>query len=205
MGIKGFLILEILNSKKLPIPLTEEAQKEHERFLDELQRQTERVKQIPLTVLIWGPSEDTSNPVAEKRVNIRNHLREIGHNAQFSERLSNEECFKDLSEKSKEFIQAQSSHLIIVLLEGSPGALAESHDFCNHPELAGKFYIMIPDSYKDGYSGKGAIKDLSDGYGGVYWYQEGEIASCKVLNMAAKRVEARRNIMYRHRSNGVPK
>ncbi len=86
--------------------------------------------------------------------------------------------------------------------EATNKALAEAHDFCNHPELAGKFYIMIPDNYKDGYSGKGAIKDLSDGYGGVYWYHEDEIESCNVLNMAAKRVEARRNIMYRHSSSG---
>lgn len=192
----------ILPENRLPTPLTEEAQKERERFLSELRKQVERARQISLTVLVWGQSEDANTPVSQKRVNIRDHLVATGHNALFSEGISDEDCFKGLSEKSKEFAQAKSAHLIIILLEGSPGALAEAHDFCNHPDLAGKFYIMIPQTYKDGYSGKGAIKDLSDGYGGVYWYQEGEIQSCKVLNIAAKRVEARRNIMYRHLSNG---
>jgi len=194
--------LEILNSNKLPTPLTKEAQKERERFLSEARKQVERAKQVSLTVLVWGQSEKTNTPVSQKRVSIRDYLIAAGHNALFSEGISDEDCFKGLSEKSKEFAQAKSAHLIIILLEGSPGALAEAHDFCDHLDLAGKFYVMIPQTYKDGYSGKGAIKDLSDGYGGVYWYQEGEIQSCNVLNMAAKRVEARRNIMYRHSSSG---
>lgn len=183
---------------KLPIPLTEEAQKEKERFLGELRKQAERVKQVALTIMVWGQSENNNNPVSKKRVDIRDCLIASGHNALFSESISEEEYFKGLSEKSKEFEQAKSAHLTIILLEESPGALAEAHDFCNHPDIVEKIYIMIPKVYKDGYSGKGAIKDLSDGYGGVYWYEKGEIESCNVLKMATRRVEARRNIIYRH-------
>jgi len=197
--------VNISDISNLLVPLTDEAQKEQERFLSELRKQVERIKKISFTVLVWGQSEDADTPVSQKRANIRDHLRRNGHNALFSESISDDACFKGLSEKSKEFAQAKSAHLIIILLEGSPGALAEAHDFCNHPDLAGKFYIIIPDNYKNGYSVKGAIKDLSDGYGGVYWYHEGEIESCRVLEKAINRVEARRNIHYRQLSNGVIK
>ena len=186
----------------LPIPLTEEAQKERERFLSEVQKQAGRARKISLTVLVWGPSENTDNAVAVKRMNIRDRLRKIGHNALFSEEISDKDFFKGLSEKGKEFVEVVSAHVVIVLLESSPGALAEAHDFCNHPDLAEKFYVMIPQQYKEGYSGQGAIKDLDDGFGGVYWYAEGEIESCRVLEKAVDRVEARRNIIYRHSSSG---
>lgn len=186
-----------------PIPLTEEAQKERERFLSEVSKQVERTRKISLTVLIWGPSENADNPVAVKRVNIRNHLRGIGHHALSSEEISDKDFFKGLSEKSKEFLEVESAHVVIVLLESSPGALAEAHDFCNHPDLAEKFYVMIPRQYKDGYSGRGAIKDLDDAFGGVYWYAEGEIESCRVLEKAVNRVEARRNMIYRYSSRGI--
>lgn len=186
----------------LPVPLTPEAQKEQKRFNREYRKYLERIKKISFTILVWGQSEENNTLVSQKRVSIRDHLRRNGHNAIFSESLSDDNYLQGLSEKSKEFAQAQAAHIIIILLEGSPGALAEAHDFCNHPDLTGKFYIMIPECYKDGYSAKGAIKDLSDGYGGVYWYHEGEIESCNVLNMASTRVEARRNIQYRQAFGG---
>ena len=50
----------------------------------------------------------------------------------------------NISEKSKEFAQARAAHLIIILVEDAPGALAEAHDFCNHPDIAPNVYVMIP-------------------------------------------------------------
>jgi len=115
----------------LPAPLTEEAQKERERFLNEVRKQVERARQVSLTVLVWGQSEHANTPVSQKRISIRDHLCNIGHNALFSESISTEECFKDLSEKSKEFSQALSAHLIIILLEGAYSGV-------NRPAFRGK-------------------------------------------------------------------
>jgi hypothetical protein len=86
---------------RLPTPLTEEAQKERERFLNETRKQIERAKQISLTVLIWGQSEDAKTPMSQKRANIRDSLVLEGHNALFSEGISHESFFEGLSEKSK--------------------------------------------------------------------------------------------------------
>ena len=33
---------------------------------------------------------------------------------------------------------------------------------------------------------------LDEGYGGVYWYQQGDVEACHLLTQASKRVKARR-------------
>jgi len=59
-------------------------------------------------------------------------------------------------------------------------------------------FVMIPKKYRKGYSGKGAVRDLENGYGGVYWYGDTEIDDCDVLERALLRAEARRQIKARH-------
>ena len=93
--------------------------------------------------------------------------------------------------------------MIIILVEDSPGALTEASDFCNHPDLAPKIYVMAPDVYKAGYAGQGTLKELDEGYGGVYWYQQGDVEACHLLTQALKRVTARRSMAYRHKTKGA--
>jgi hypothetical protein len=113
----------------------------------------------------------------------------------FSEEISPK--LKSLSLKSIEFSQAQAAHLIIILVEDSPGAVAEAHDFCNHPELAPKICVLIPRKYKKGYSAQGAIRDLENAYGGVYWYSDRDLTVCKVCARVVNRAEALRFLRYR--------
>ena len=102
--------------------------------------------------------------------------------------------------RAKSLLKQRLLILVIILIEDSPGALAEACDFCNHPDLAQKIYVMAPDSYKTGYAGQGALKELDEGYGGVYWYKQGDVEACNVLTKACKRVRARRSMAYRHQS-----
>ena len=136
--------------------------------------------------------------IAQKRKDIGDQLIEDGHNAMFSEDLTHLGSDLNLSEASKELAQAREADLIIVLVEGSPGTLAEVCDFCVRPDIAHKVYIMAPHSYRDGYPGKGDLRDLDEGYGVVHWYEPQEVVACNLLTQACKRVQARRSIAYRH-------
>jgi hypothetical protein len=73
------------------------------------------------------------------------------------------------------------------------------HDFGDHPALIRKVLVMAPNKYKQGYSAWGVLRDLEEGYGAVYWYEEGEIESCGVSDRARRFVEARRQVEYRYR------
>src|SRR6266478_3991802 len=126
----------------IPDGLTPEARRERERFLRAYQARMDEARQVSLSILVWGPDPRRSSPVSRKRSRIREELRKLGHNAMFSEELSH--LFAAVSEKSKEFAQSLVAHLVIILIEGSPGALAEAHDFCNDPEIAPKVYLMAP-------------------------------------------------------------
>ncbi|MDA1054326.1 MAG: hypothetical protein O3C40_28100 [Planctomycetota bacterium] len=180
----------------MPPGLTKEAQEERKRFEEAYRAYLEEANKVALSVLVWGQNPMGKTRLANKRIQIRDELIELGHNAMFSEDI--DLSVEGLSEKSKEFAQARAADLIVILLEDSPGALAETHDFCNHPEIGPKVYAMIPDKYEAGYSGRGAIKDLDEAYGGVYWYEEGEIQSCNVRTRAIARAEALRHIVHRH-------
>ena len=151
---------------------------------------------MSLSILVWGQSPIEKTRLADKRIQIRNELSNLGHNAMFSEDI--DLSVDRLSEKSKEFAQARAADIILILLQDSPGALAETHDFCNHPDIGPKVYAMIPTEYKEGYSGRGAIKDLDEAYGGVYWYDEYEIQNCNISTRAIDRAEALRHIIHRH-------
>ena len=69
--------------------------------------------------------------------------------------------------------------------------MAEVCDFCVRPDVASKVYVMAPESYKEGYAGQGALRELDEDYGSVHWYQDGDIVDCNVLTRACQRVQAR--------------
>ena len=177
---------------------TEAAKRARKSFESQVEEQQKKEQQIAFNILVWGMSPDRDVPIAQKRKDIGNQLIEDGHNAMFSENLSHLSQEPDLSETSKEFAQANAADLIIVLVEGSPGALAEVCDVCARPDVAPKVYVMVPDAYKTSYAGQGSLKELDEGYGSVHWYRRGEVEACSVLTQACKRVRARRSMAYRH-------
>lgn len=176
----------------VPPGLTEAARAERARFEARRQGILQEIRSVSLSILVWGPGLKSSSPVARKRKEIREELIQLGYNAMFSEELS--VSGQEFSLKSEEFAQARAAHLIVILIEDAPGAIAEAHDFCNHPDIAPNIYLMIPQRYKDGYSGQGAIRNLENGYSGVYWYEDDEIGNCNVMRRALIRAEARREI-----------
>lgn len=187
---------EISLKTEIPKGKTPSAKKAEKKYLKQYTDRISKVQDIALTVLVWGPSPQSNTAVSLKRQEIKNKLIENGFNAMFSEEIELAEDSVSLAEKTKEAIQAKLADIIIVFPEGAPGALAEAHDFSNYPSLASKFFILFPKEYKDGYSSKGAIKLIDEGYGGVFWYDEGDIPKCTVLGHAIRRCEARRQIAF---------
>lgn len=176
----------------MPAGLTPEAQRELERWDAERQALIAEIKKIPLRILVWGPGTASPNPVATKRVQIRDALLAEGFVAVFSEIWATAEPV--LSQKTNELTQALTAHLIIILIEDSPGALAEMHDFSSHQDIVRIMYVMCPRRYESGYSAQGAGKVLDLAYGNVYWYEDGEITDCKVLTRALERANALREV-----------
>lgn len=195
------------NRPTLPQPLTPAARLERETFLRRYRELMEKIRdEVALTVFVWGPNPRAKTAAAAKRLAIRDALRRDGHNAQFSESIplvSIPSAAPRASEKSKEYAQARLADLIIILLEDAPGALAEAHDFGEDLDIIPNLRIFIPRRYRHGYSGKGMIADLEQGWRCVQWYGPAELRKCSVLTAALKAAEARRQVMYRARRKGL--
>ncbi len=175
------------DSSTLPAGRTPEAQQMREVFIIHYKAELDKIRRTPLDILVWGPGQTSGGPVRQKRIQIRDELLKHGHNAMFSEEL--EELGGDLPLKLQELAQARLAHMIITLLEDAPGALGETHDFTGLPDVAWRFYLLVPNKYQDGYSARGAVFILSNLFNCVYWYGEGEIESCSVLTNVLRRVE----------------
>lgn len=176
----------------MPAGLTPEAQSELERWDEERQGLIARIKKIPLRILVWGPGSASASPVAIKRGQIRDALIADGFVAVFSEIWATAE--PGLSQKTNELAQALSAHLIIILIEDSPGALGEMHDFSSHQDIGRIMFVMCPRRYESGYSAQGVGRILDLAYGNVHWYEDNEIVDCKVLTRALERANALREV-----------
>lgn len=175
-----------------PGQFNEYAEREVQQFMKRYDSLAERRFDVSLSVLIWGKSPKSRSRIARKRKQIRQKLRELGHNAMFSEDI--EDAGIDVSQRTKEFAQALAADLIIILPQDSPGAWAEFHDFFSCHAVAKKMYLMIPRECKETYAGNGAIRDFEVFYKRVYWYAEEELDVCTVLTEAVKWVEAGRTL-----------
>jgi hypothetical protein len=178
----------------LPPARTPAAEQELARFTAAYERNLRRLDDIALSILVWGPAPDSDTPVGMKRREIRDALVRQGHNAMFSEDLPG--MAGPASWKSRELAQARAAHLVVILYGDSPGSIAEAHDFCAHHEIAPKVMVIIPRKFRTGYAGRGAIRDLEQAHGGVFWYTERDLSVCNVCRRALVRAQALRSLRF---------
>lgn len=163
--------------------------KERARFIATYQENLKEIGEIALSILVWGPgTHPTSKLVRAKRVQIREQLEALEHNAMFSEEL--EQYGGNRVLKLQELAQAVTAHHIVILLgEYTPGALAETHDFASLPNIAWKFTVLAPRAFERSYSANSTLLFLDKIFHSVYWYEDGEIQSCNVLGKVLERVD----------------
>ena len=89
----------------------------------------DRMRRVPVAALIWGACPSTHNILGQARLALKDTLLREGHLARFSEDLLDPEC--DHSILAQQVAQAEA-HDIIFSIPGTPGSLAEIHDFAQN-------------------------------------------------------------------------
>lgn len=167
-------------------PRTPEAQRLYEEvFLPRYERILKEIDQTCLHILVWGPGRG-GGKLYEKRVKICNKLRELGHDALFSEDLPS---LPEKSQKVVELAQAQAADFIIVI-EASHGSVGEVHDFAAYDDIIPKMLIFIDVQVTGGYNYRilGPYKTL---YNNVETFRYPEdIDECHLLTKILERVKA---------------
>jgi hypothetical protein len=174
------------------------AQEEMGRWHSEQQALLKELLSEPLRILVWGPGnvapeaqgQERKKAVVQKRIQIRDELNKCGHTAIFSEDWPSDR--RNIPVHIWEYTQADTAHLIILLIEESAGGLGEMHDFANHKDIVRKMLVMIPRRYELSYSAMGVVYLLDKDDRSVYWYADNEIEDCQVLTEALNRAEMMR-------------
>ena len=173
------------------VPMTAKAREFYENeFLPQCQRLFNEISQTPLSILIWGPGPDGSD-IYDKRLQIRDYLRRRGHAASFSEEINIEtSAGASASARILELCQAVCADFIIVI-QSSPGSIAEVHDVGEFPKVGSKMLIFIDLRARDGYSYTGLLAELKTLYNNVETYSyPKDIQECFLLGAVERKVQA---------------
>lgn len=181
------------------VPMTRRARQHYEKqFLTKYKRYIKQVNNTPLTLLIWGPGE-SGGALYQKRLQIRGMLRKLGFAAVFSEEVEKKHPIPGLSSKAKELLQACSADLIVVL-QSSPGSIAEVHDFAGLVDIGSKMMIFVNEEFEAGYSYAGALTELKTEYGNVHMFKyPRDIEQCYLAGKVIERAQVMRHAQWRRR------
>lgn len=129
--------------------LSDEAKQLLAQMLPKYNQKLEEIKHLPVSVLIWGPSPNSTSVIGQIRKQLRSTLRQEGNLAMFSEELCDQNC--ELSTRIQQLIQAEQYDLIISIPE-TAGSIGEIHDFASDIRVNRKILIFVNEKYSDGYS-----------------------------------------------------
>lgn len=160
----------------------------------ELKRQAvlQRLRNIPIAVLIWGPSASLPSPVADARTLLRIELRKRNVLATFSE--DHYESTADISIIGQQLADIEA-HDIVFSIPDSAGSIAEIHDFARIPVLSGKIIAFLDRRWCDGYSHATLIQLESTASCRVNLYDACHLPDC-IINAAINIVQRLREIYY---------
>ncbi|SRR6266487_3403737 len=195
--------------KTLSRGLSDAAQQRLQRFkIEYKQSLRDDLEAVALVVIIWGPGVDVDSPVAQKRWAIREALEEKGHAPVFSEELDDEDDLQDIIESGEGLLlkalhQAKIADFLILLLDERATGVVTELNICTRRDIAAKVFVMLPESFRDGFTYKAAITMIQGGNGAIQPYSHNDLEQCYVLTEAVKRVEARRRLFAWQRSGAM--
>jgi hypothetical protein len=173
--------------------MSPKAREHYAKYLSWLEDRRREVDSTPLIVLVWGPGADgrdlNQTKLYQKRLQIRDILRERGHAAAFSEDIDAKCRDFSASSRARELLQAHGADFIIVIY-GSPGSIAETHDFGGFlDELGSKMFVFIDSRYVSGYGYTGLLSDLKVRFNNVHTYEyPKDIDDCHLATAVEERL-----------------
>ena len=145
------------------------------------------VSRARLKVLIFGPGE-SGGEMYKKRCELRERLKELGHNALFPEEICTAETLEKSGLNLTLFERALAYTFdYIICLMASPGSIGEAHDFGKERNLASKMIICIDCQHKNSYAAHGLLRLFEGFHGRIDWFAYP--ADIKECHLAARVVE----------------
>lgn len=148
-------------------------------FEEEIERKriesAQRIQQVPIAVLIWGPNPTAGTPISNARLSLKSILLSRGHYARFSEELIDPSL--RLSTPAQQVTHAEAVDIVFSLPD-SPGSIAELHDFARMPSIAHKIVAFIDNQWNGGYSNQALLQLQSIATCRLQPYDHNQLPSC---------------------------
>jgi hypothetical protein len=151
-----------------------------------------QVDELPIAVLIWGPSPTSCSLAAQTRVQLRDELIKDGHLAQFSEDLIDPASGRGIQLQQLTHVQ---SHDIVFSIPDSPGSIAEIHDFAKVPGLSHKIITFLDRGWSPGYSNQALLELESQVTCAIELYDSTDLPAC-IIKKAKSVVRRLQEIYY---------
>lgn len=161
---------------------------------DELDKQMiERAAAIArralLRIVIFGPGA-SGGALYDKRCQIREKLRQLGHHAEFCEDVWDRDSLRasGLNLSTAELIQARSYDYVICLM-ASPGSIGEVHDFAKDKSIARKMMVCVDAAHKQGYSAAGVLRICAGLNGKIDWFSDpNDLKECHLAGRVVEQI-----------------
>jgi hypothetical protein len=157
-----------------------------------VQESLDRISKIPVAALIWGPDVASGTPIAETRQRLRDVLVADGHMARFSEELIDPRS--EHSIVAQQFAHAEAFD-IVFSLPGSPGSVAEIHDFARMPGVGSKIVTFVNEDWNDGYANRTLMQMESTLTSRIQIYAPTELPD-GVIRRALNQIHRLQEVLY---------
>ncbi len=156
------------------------------------------IDSIKLNILVFGPqvdplsTDERTRNLQLKRIQIRDELEKLGHNAKYAEELVDPTLGNVVIQE--ELIMKEYD--LIVNLVGSPGSIIETGLIAGRPHLAQKAQLFMDSAHSGGLVAEGCrlAKELG-AYFREYTYPT-DLTDCHLLSFVKERVSAVQKIRY---------
>jgi hypothetical protein len=152
----------------------------------------QRISQVPIAVLVWGPSLSAVDPIAVARTMLRDRLIELGHLAEFSEDLC--DPGSQISIFAQQIAQAEV-YDVIFSIPNSIGSIAEIHDFARIPGISHKLIVFLDAGQLAGYSALSLVAAQTSASCKVERYDSAKLPEC-ILEVALDQIRRLQEIYY---------
>ncbi len=165
-------------------------------FEDDVERRrleaVARIKKVPISALIWGPSSTSNSVIADTRVQLKTTLQSNGHLARFSEELYDHTI--DLSVVAQQVTHVEAFDIVFSLPD-SEGSIAEIHDFTRIPFVSQKIVAFVDSRWSQGYSNQSLIQLESNATCRIQQYDYTQLPDC-IINAAMSLVGRLQEFYY---------
>lgn len=142
---------------------------------------------VKLNILVFGPqvlvlsSDERTNNLQNKRIQIRKVLESLGHNVKYAEELVDPDLPSPHNNAFLQEIVIMAEYDLIFVIVDSPGSITEAALIASRPILAQKASLFLDRTYSSGITAEACRAAVLHGADFNYYDYPTDLVDCNLL------------------------